>query len=337
MGMSDWAERELLPFLRPVKANWQPADWLPDSSSPDFLDRVATVRTAAAQLPTDYLVVLVGDMVTEEALPSYMNMLNLLDGTRDKTGASPDPWSRWTRGWTAEENRHGDLLNRYLYLSGRVDMHAVETTIQRLIASGFDPQLENNPYLCFIYTSFQERATKISHANTARLASHHGDPLLARICTAIANDEGRHEAAYQKVVSELFRRDPEGAVMAFADMMRKGIVMPAHFMDDGWHRANNPNSRGGLFADYSAVAESAGVYTAGDYAAIVEHLVRRWGIADLRLTGEAANAQEMLCGHAARVRRLADLQLERRLRERRRGTPKSAFFSWVNKREVSLI
>lgn len=58
-------------------------------------------------------------MVTEEALPSYMNMLNLLDGTQDVTGASDEPWACWTRAWTAEENRHGDLLNKYLYLSGR--------------------------------------------------------------------------------------------------------------------------------------------------------------------------------------------------------------------------
>jgi len=34
-------------------------------------------------------------------------------------------------------------------------MHSVESTIQRLISSGLDPKLENNPYLCFIYTSFQ--------------------------------------------------------------------------------------------------------------------------------------------------------------------------------------
>jgi hypothetical protein len=29
---------------------------------------------------------------------------------------------RWTRQWTAEENRHGDLMNKYCYLSGRVNM-----------------------------------------------------------------------------------------------------------------------------------------------------------------------------------------------------------------------
>ena len=44
-------------------------------------------------------------------------------------------------------------------------------TIQNLIGAGMDPKTENNPYLGFIYTSFQERATKISHGATARHAS----------------------------------------------------------------------------------------------------------------------------------------------------------------------
>ena len=52
-------------------------------------------------------------------------------------------------------------MNKYCYLSGRVNMKAVERTIQNLIGSGMDPKTENNPYLGFIYTSFQERATKV--------------------------------------------------------------------------------------------------------------------------------------------------------------------------------
>lgn len=60
-----------------------------------------------------------GDMITEEALPTYMAMLNTLDGVRDETGASPTPWATWTRLWTAEENRHGDLMSKYIYLTGR--------------------------------------------------------------------------------------------------------------------------------------------------------------------------------------------------------------------------
>ena len=43
-----------------------------------------------------------------------------------------------------------------------------------------------------MYTSFQERATKISHGNTARFAIEHGDEVLGKICGTIAADEGRH-------------------------------------------------------------------------------------------------------------------------------------------------
>jgi len=39
-------------------------------------------------------------MITEEALPTYMTMLNTLDGVRDETGASKTPWATWTRAWT---------------------------------------------------------------------------------------------------------------------------------------------------------------------------------------------------------------------------------------------
>ena len=75
-----------------------------------------------------------------------------------------------------------------------MNMKAVDVTVQNLIGSGMDPKTENNPYLGFIYTSFQERATKISHGNTARHALEYGDDTLAKICGLIAADEGRHES-----------------------------------------------------------------------------------------------------------------------------------------------
>ncbi len=118
---------------------------------------MAELRKGTDRLPDDYFITLIGDMITEEALPTYMAMLNTLDGVRDETGNSPTPWGRWTRAWVAEENRHGDLMNKYCWLSGRVDMRAVEVTIQNLIGSGMDPKTDNNPYLGFVYTSFQVR------------------------------------------------------------------------------------------------------------------------------------------------------------------------------------
>ncbi|XVF84260.1 hypothetical protein PTKIN_Ptkin17bG0018900 [Pterospermum kingtungense] len=124
-----------------------------------------------------------------------------------------------------------------------------------------DPHTENNPYLAFIYGSFQERATFISHGNTARLAKEHGDINFAQICGNIASDEKRHETAYTKIIEKLFEIDPNGTVLAFADMMKKKITMPAEFMFDG----QDDN----LFDHFSAVAQRHGVYTAKDYADIV--------------------------------------------------------------------
>lgn len=56
--------------------------------------QVVELQKRTQSLPDDYLVVLVGDMITEEALPTYMAMLNTLDGVRDETGAAPTPWGR---------------------------------------------------------------------------------------------------------------------------------------------------------------------------------------------------------------------------------------------------
>ncbi|KAL5700942.1 hypothetical protein ACHQM5_026332 [Ranunculus cassubicifolius] len=322
-SLEGWAENNLLLHLKPVEKCWQPNDFLPDSAGEGFHEQLSELRTRAKEIPDEYFVVLVGDMITEEALPTYQTMLNTLDGVRDETGASPTPWAIWTRAWTAEENRHGDLLNKYLYLSGRVNMPQIEKTIQYLIGSGMDPRTENNPYLGFIYTSFQERATFISHGNTGRLAKEHGDIKLAQICGIIAADEKRHETAYTKIVEKLFEIDPNGTILAFEDMMRKKISMPAHLMYDGEDDS--------LFDHFSSVAQRLGVYTARHYADILEFLVGRWNVEKLTgLSPEGQNAQEYVCNLAARIRRL-----EERAQARAKQGPKIPF-SWIFGREVSL-
>ncbi|VVB14712.1 unnamed protein product [Arabis nemorensis] len=321
-SLEGWANDNLLAYLKPVEKSWQPTDFLPEAESEGFFDQVKELRERCKELSDDYFVVLIGDMITEEALPTYQTMINTLDGVRDETGASPTPWAVWTRAWTAEENRHGDLLNKYLYLSGRVDMRQIEKTIQYLIGSGMDPKTENNPYLGFIYTSFQERATFISHGNTARLAKNLGDSKLAQICGTIAADEKRHETAYTKIVEKLFEIDPDSTIMGFADMMKKKISMPAHLMYDG--RDDN------LFDHFSSVAQRLGVYTARDYADILEFLVQRWNVENLSgLSGEGHKAQDYLCRLPARIRKL-----EERAQGRAKETARNIPFSWIFGREI---
>ncbi len=318
-AIEPFVNEHLATLLKPVEESWQPADFMPDMSAEDWREQLIEFRNQARALPDEVLVILVGDMITEEALPSYQSWLNRLHGLGDPTGASDSPWARWSRGWTAEENRHGDLLNRYLYLTGRVDMRSIESTVQHLIRNGFDPQTGNDPYDAFVYTSFQERATKISHRNVGDLAKRAGEERLHRICDRIAADEARHEKAYKMFMAQVFNVDPSGAVLAFGRMMKARITMPAQLMDHGGDSS--------LFARFSKVAQHAGVYTAADYASIIGALVHEWKIAGLKgLSDAAAEAQEFLCGLSERYHRVAE-------RVRISGLEK---FSWIYDREIQL-
>jgi len=312
------AVAENLNFLGEVGRIWQPSDYLPDLTAEDWHEQIRSLRDQSQGLSDDVLVVLVGDMVTEEALPSYAIQLNLI--AEDFKGDSDVPWAKWLRGWTAEENRHGDLLNAYLRLTGRVDMRAVEVTVNHLLANGFNPQGHPDPYNGLIYTSFQERATKISHGNVARMAARQGDANLAKICQKIAGDESRHEAFYTRMMGRVMDIDPEGGILAFRHMVRSLISMPGRLMYDG----HDPD----LFDHFAVVAQKSQVYTVYDYASILTHLVDVWKVASRQVSGQAAKAQEYLCRQGERYERLAEGVTEHLKRE---PTMK---FSWIYDREV---
>lgn len=307
---------EQLPLLKSIKDSWQPSDFLPDMTDKNWRDKVDELRRNAAGLTDEALVILVGNIVTEEALPTYQASLNRAQFLEDTTGADSTPWARWTRGWSAEENRHGDLLHKYLYLSGRVNMRAFEVTTHHLIRNGFDPKMNKDPYRLIVYVSFQERATKISHSNMGRLADKCGDQTLGRICTTIAGDEARHEEAYKRFFRRIVELDAENAVISFAEMMKQKIDMPARLMYDG--------AEEDLFNQFAIVAQRAGIYTFQDYAEVLKHLLDFWGIPSLKnLSGEAAQAQEYLCGLPDQYFAKTD-----RIREALLNFPKRPF-SWI--------
>ncbi|HVX85006.1 MAG TPA: acyl-ACP desaturase [Phycisphaerae bacterium] len=310
--------RKSLKFLADPARAWQPSDYLPDLGCEDWHHQLLDFRKHSREIDDPLLVILVGDMVTEEALPSYAVSLNLI--ANDQEGTNASPWATWLRGWTAEENRHGDLLNAYLRLTGRVDMHAVELTIHHLIANGFNPRAYPDPYNGLIYTSFQERATKISHANVGKRVASAGDPYLARICQRIAGDESRHEAFYTEMMGHVFDADPNGALLAFRNMLRSLIAMPGKLMYDG----KDPD----LFDHFAIIAQRHEIYTVHDYAAIIEHLVKTWRIATRHATGAAAKAQEYLCRQAERYASLAD-----EVTSSLRAQPPIAF-SWIHNRRI---
>ena len=285
-------------YLIPVEKIWQPSDLLPNSEKETFFEEVKELREIAKELPYDFWVVLVGDTITEEALPTYESWLMDMEGVSQK----PDNgWSKWLRHWTGEENRHGDLLNKYLYLSGRVNMREVEITTQYLINDGFDPGTDRDPYKNFVFTSFQELATYISHNRVAQLAKKYGDHKLSKICRLIAGDEMRHHHAYSEFVDRIFKIDPSEMMLSFQYMMKQKITMPAHLIRE------SGESIGLAFEKFSESAQRLGVYTAMDYVDILQKLIERWEIDKISsLTDEAEKARDYLMKLPARMTRVAE-------------------------------
>lgn len=285
-------------FLIPVEDIWQPSDILPDSRSDDFFDKWRDIREEAKELSHDFWVVLVGDTVTEEALPTYEAWLMDVVGVDQHEN---NGWARWVRQWTGEENRHGDILNKYLYLSGRVDMKEVEITTHHLISDGYDIGTSHDPYKNFIYTSFQELATNISHKRVGQLAKKKGNDLLAKMCTIIAGDEMRHHCAYREFVTQIFKYDPSEMMLAFADMMKRKIVMPASFIrESGGEIAS-------AFVDFSNAAQRIGVYTTQDYIDITRKLIKHWEIDKIEsLNDSAERARDYLMKLPDRLQRISE-------------------------------
>jgi acyl-[acyl-carrier-protein] desaturase len=285
-------------FLVPIEELWQPSDFLPNSQGEGFMDEVEKIREEAKELSYDFWVTLVADTITEEALPTYESWLMDVEGISQQENG---PWSKWVRAWTAEENRHGDVLNKYLYLSGRVNMREVEISTQYLINDGFDIGTDRDPYKNFVYTTFQELATNISHKRVGQLAKKQGNNLLSKMCQIIAGDEMRHHLAYREFVKTILGQDPSGMILAFADMMKRKIVMPAHLLRESGELA------GLAFENFANCAQRLGVYTSQDYIDILGKLNTYWDIASLRsLTDEAEKARDYLMKLPERLERIAD-------------------------------
>ena len=198
-------------------------------------------------------------------------------------------------------------------------MRQVEISTQYLLNDGFDIGTAADPYRNFVYTSFQEMATMISHKRVGTLAKKQDNPELAMICNKIATDEGRHAHAYQSFVTRIFEVDPSEMMLAFADMMKKKIVMPAHYLRE------LGVDLGTTFSHFSEAAQRLGVYTATDYVDILESLLKLWSIdkvPDLNEAGE--RARDYLMKLPDRLRRVSD----------RLKIPEQTYeYSWIGVRQ----
>src|SRR5687768_13518915 len=143
---------------------WFPSELLNAEPDTDPDHHVRALRERARGISPAARVALALNLLTEEGLPHFHRILAVYLGNESH-------WQHWTNLWTAEEDRHGLILHDYTRDARVFDRVVVEKMQFDYLRAGFSPDWDRDPYRVFVYTSLQERATQISHANTGKLAS----------------------------------------------------------------------------------------------------------------------------------------------------------------------
>ncbi len=284
---------ELIVAHESRRSLWFPGEILAPAPDPDPIAPARGLRERAEGISLPARIALCLNTLTEEGLPHFHRIF--------AQHVAPDSnLMRWNNLWTAEEDRHGAVLRDYARDTGLLDLPVMERMQFEYLREGFDPGFEGDPYRVFVYTTLQERATQLSHANTGRLAGA-SEPLIGRVLAALATEEARHFAFYRAVFERILRRDPDRALVSAA------AVMPAIDM---------PGVRMPYFREMAEVVRRAGIYGPREYIRIVEEQIRHWEIDSLTGLGEAGRwAQEKILAIPGRLERVSDA-IETRSRAR---------------------
>ena len=290
------AKVEVLADLEPVldelmvqheakRVLWFPSELLapPPDTDPD--QWVKDLRKRAEGIDTPMRVALALNLLTEEGLPHFHRLLAVYLGNESI-------WTKWTNLWTAEEDRHGAILHDYMHDAKLLDNPVLERMQFEYLKAGFQPAWDKDPYRVFVYTSLQERATQVSHANTGKLASVN-EPIIGEVLANVAKEEARHYVFYRTIFAEVLKRDPDNALYS-ASLLMPSIDMPG---------LNMPH-----FRDMADVIRRAGIYGPRDYLRIVEELIKFWKIETLTGLKELGQkAQEKILSIPERLTRVADM------------------------------
>lgn len=278
------AVRDLISRHLSKRELWYPSEFLPADEGTDNDKQIAELRKRAEGVSDCARVALTLNILTEEGLPHFHRLI------AHALGEEPT-WREWNGLWTAEEDRHGNILRDYIRDSRLLKFSTLERLQFDYIRSGFHPRWNGDPYKIIVYTSAQEKATFVSHTNTGKLVGDR-EPLLYTIAQKIAQDESRHYAFYLNVFKEILARDPNLALESAADVM-PGIDMP------GISMAN--------FNEYADVVRRSGIYGPRDYQKIVEQLIGSWNIGVLTQLNEIGRrAQDRIMSVPARLQKVAE-------------------------------
>ena len=263
---------------------WYPSELLspPDGDDPE--KHRAALRERSRGIHDSARVAVGLNLLTEEGLPHFHR---LLAQYTDENSF----WRKWNYLWTAEEDRHGAVLHDYARDADLFDPLVIEKMQFAYLRAGFDPAWDSDPYRVFVYTTLQERATQVSHANTGKLAGEH-EPTIGVILKNVAAEEARHYTFYRTIFKEVLARDPNQALESALK------VMPAIDM---------PGVKMPHFRDLADVVRRVGIYGPRDYLQIVKEQLAWWKVDALEGLNEIGRAaQEKLMEIPERLERVAD-------------------------------
>jgi acyl-[acyl-carrier-protein] desaturase len=264
---------------------WFPSELLapPPETDPDAWGKLLRERASGIAIPMRVALAL--NLLTEEGLPHFHRLLSQYLG-------ADSIWTRWTNLWTAEEDRHGAVLHDYTRETRIMDNPVLERMQFEYLRAGFEPAWDKDPYRVFVYTTLQERATQVSHANTGRLCGAY-EPLIGDVLANVAQEEARHYTFYRSIFKATLERDPNRALHS-ASIVMPSIEMPGVTMPH--------------FREMADVVRRAGIYGPRDYLKIVEEQIRYWAIETISgLDDVGKKAQESIMAIPARLTRVADM------------------------------
>jgi acyl-[acyl-carrier-protein] desaturase len=277
--------RELMASHERKRELWYPAELIgpKEGECPDTHYKL--LRERAAGIPDPARAALALNLLTEEGLPHFHRLLAVYLG-------DDSFWRLWNNLWTAEEDRHGQVLHDYARETRVLHQRTLEEMQFEYLRSGFHPDWDRDPYRVFAYTTVQERATQHSHAETGRLVAEY-EPVLGEILSNVAKEEARHYTFYRTIFEEILKRDPDQALHS-ASFILPSIEMPGHTMPG--------------FRDLADVIRRAGIYGPQDYLRIVQEQIRYWRIESLDGLSELGRkAQEKIMSIPDRLRRVCEI------------------------------
>jgi len=251
-----------------------------------------------ALIPPEVRSALFVNVLTEDNLPYYFRDIERMFG---RDGA----WGEWTRRWTAEEGRHGMVINSYLQATRALDPVDLERARMIQVQTG---QVPEPPTAVdgLAYVSLQELATRISHFNTGSVLE---DPVGRQVMRRVASDENLHFLFYRDALTAVIEIDPSSAVMAMerqaTDFAMPGVGIPG-------------------FAGHAKAIADAGIYDlAIHHDQILQPVIMRdWALESIEgLSPEAEEARERLIKYINRVGKVGARIASRREERAARAEP----------------